>query len=62
MAGNVTREAHQQLRHLFGTRSAHGAAMAVQASIGVEAPETIAGSCAALANELLDIWESSVTR
>ena len=56
-AGPVTSEARALLRRLFGTASAHGTAMAVQASVGLEEPATIAAACAALAAELLDAWE-----
>lgn len=58
IAGAVTREARALLSRLFGTPSAHGAAMAVRASVGVEEPATIAAACAALAAELLVAWEA----
>jgi hypothetical protein len=58
----VTREARPLLRHLFGSLSAHGAAMAVRASVGVEESATIAAACAALAVELLDAWEARLAR
>jgi hypothetical protein len=51
-------EARRVLRRLFGSPSAHGAAMAVRASVGIEESATIAAACAALAAELLDIWEA----
>lgn len=58
IVGAVTREARALLRRLFGTSSAHAAAMAVRASVGVEEPDTIAAACAALAGELLVAWEA----
>ena len=62
IAGAVTREARALLSRLFGTPSAHGAAMAVRASVGVEEPDTIAAACAALAAELLIAWEAGLAR
>jgi len=62
VAGAVTSESRTLLRRLFGTRSAHGAAMAVQASVGIEEPATIAGACAALTAELLLAWEAGLVR
>lgn len=59
LAGPITREARSYLRHLFGTRDAHGAAMAVRATVGLEDAATIASACAALANELLTAWNST---
>jgi len=60
LAGPVTQEARAYLRRLFGARDAHGAAMAVRASVGVEDAATIAGACEALANQLLAAWESAL--
>jgi hypothetical protein len=60
LAGAVTGEARKHLRRLFGAPHAHGAAMAVRASVGVEEPATIAGACVALANELLGAWETAL--
>ncbi|OGQ78069.1 MAG: hypothetical protein A2289_21270 [Deltaproteobacteria bacterium RIFOXYA12_FULL_58_15] len=60
LAGASTSEARPYLRRLFGRRDAHGAAMAVRASVGLEDPATIAGACAVLANELLVAWESAL--
>lgn len=57
LAGPVTQEARAHLQRLFGTPAAHGSAMAVRASVGVEEAATIAGACAVLANELLGLWE-----
>ncbi|MCK6575791.1 hypothetical protein L6V77_32445 [Myxococcota bacterium] len=57
-AGPVTGEARRHLRRLFGTRSAHGAAMAIRASVGIEEAATIAGACVALGTELLAAWEA----
>ena len=62
IAGEVTREARQHLQRLFGTPAAHGAAMAVRASVGIEEPATIAAACAALASELLQAWEVALAR
>ena len=62
IAGVVTREARALLSRLFGTPSAHGAAMAVRASVGVEEPATIAAACAALAAELFVTWEAALAR
>jgi hypothetical protein len=44
VAGPVTQEARLYLRQLFGTQTAHGVAMAVRASVGVEDAATIAGA------------------
>jgi hypothetical protein len=60
LAGPITGEARTYLRRLFGKRDAHGTAMAVRASVGLEDPATIAGACAVLANELLVAWESAL--
>lgn len=60
LAGPITGAARPYLRHLFGTRDAHGAAMAVRATRGLEDAATIAGACAALANELLAAWASTL--
>jgi hypothetical protein len=60
LAGPITTEARPYLRRLFGTRDAHGVAMAVRAAVGLEDAATIAGACAALANELLSAWDSSL--
>lgn len=54
VAGPVTREAIQYLRDWFGTTSATGTLMAVRATERLEDPATIAASCAALTEELLD--------
>jgi len=54
VAGEVTREAVQHLREWFGAPSARGTAMAVRATERLEDPATIAASCAALTEELLD--------
>lgn len=62
MAGPVTAEALPLLRRLFGEPKAHGVAMAVRASVGVEAPATTTGSCVALANDLLKVWEQAAIR
>lgn len=59
-AGAVTREARLLLRRLFGSASAHGASMAVRASVGVEEAATIAAASAALAGELLGAWEAGL--
>jgi hypothetical protein len=61
LAGPVTEEARSHLRRLFGTPEAHGAAMAVRASVALEEPATIARACAALAAELRAAWESTAT-
>lgn len=58
LAGPVTREARILLRVLFGTRTAHGIAMAIRASVGVEDPATVAAACVLLCGELLDVWEA----
>lgn len=60
MAGPVTKEARQYLRRLFGTRDAHGVAMAVRASVEVEDADTIALACETLANRLLVVWETAL--
>lgn len=54
IAADVTREAIQYLRDWFSTRSAPGTVMAVRATERLEDPATIAASCAALTEELLD--------
>lgn len=57
VSGAVTAEARTYLRQLFGSRDGHGSAMAVRASAGLEDASTIAASCAALAQRLLEAWE-----
>lgn len=61
VAGPVTGEARAFLRGLFGARDAHGSAMAVRASRGVEDADTIAGACETLAVRLLSAWEGALT-
>jgi hypothetical protein len=61
IAGAVTTEARDLLRRLFGTPIAHGAAMAVRASVGVTESATIAAACTALASELLVAWEEGLS-
>ena len=61
IAGATTQGARAHLPHLFGTQGAHGVAMAVRASVGVEAAATIAASCEVLANELLRAWGAALT-
>lgn len=61
VAGTITREARSHLPHLFGSETAHGIAMAIRASVGVESPATIAASCQVLANELVQTWEAAVS-
>jgi len=56
VAGAVTREARGLFEGLFGTRTGHGAAMAVRATAGLEDPATIAASCEVLAKRLLASW------
>jgi hypothetical protein len=58
-AGAVTSEARPLLRRLFATPSGHGTDMAVRASLGLEEPATIRSACAALATELLRVWEAN---
>lgn len=62
MTGPVTAEALPLLRRLFGGPKAHGVEMAVRASVGIEVPATITGSCVALANDLLKVWEQAAGR
>jgi hypothetical protein len=57
VAGAVTQQAHIYLRQLFASRTAHGSAMAVRATAGLEDAATIAASCEALAKTLLAAWE-----
>ena len=54
LAGVVTREALGHLRDLFGTTRAVGTLMTVRATTPLEDPATIANSCVALVEELLD--------
>ena len=61
VAGAVTREAHTFLVRLFGEPTAHGVAMAVRATVGVEESSTIAVMCSVLANQLLVAWESALS-
>ena len=49
----VTRQALDHLADLFGTDDATGSTMAGRAVEGLDDPETIAASCAALAQDLL---------
>jgi hypothetical protein len=56
VAGAVSREARRHFEELFGTRTGHGAAMAMQATAGLEDPATIAASCEVLAKRLLASW------
>jgi hypothetical protein len=53
LAERVTREALDYLRTLFGSREGLGTQMVVQATERLEDPEMIAGSCEALATDLL---------
>lgn len=59
VAGPITGEARAFLRSLFGTRHAHGTAMAVRASHEVEDAATIALTCETLAARLLSAWDSA---
>jgi hypothetical protein len=52
VAGDVTREAITHLQNLFGTATSAGTAMVVRATQGLEAPDTMAASCVALAEDL----------
>ncbi|MGH9161575.1 MAG: hypothetical protein ACRD2X_16530 [Vicinamibacteraceae bacterium] len=54
IAREVTAEACEQLRVLFGTTVALGIAMAVRATERLEDPAVVAESCVALSDELLD--------
>jgi hypothetical protein len=60
VAGPITGEARPFLRNLFGTREAHGTAMAVRASHEVEDAATISGACVTLAARLLAAWEAAL--
>jgi hypothetical protein len=60
VAGPVTHEARAHLPRLFGTQRAHGVAMAIRASVGLEDAATITASCAALTNELFLAWEAAL--
>jgi hypothetical protein len=62
IAGLVTQEARGHFQRLFVDRSGHGTAMAVQATVGLEDPATIAGSCAALASALAEPWRAAPNR
>ena len=62
IAGLVTQEARGHFQRLFVDRSGHGTAMAVQATVGLEDPATIAGSCAALASALAEAWRAAPNR
>ncbi len=53
LAGEVTREAIDHLRDLFGTTAAPGTLMAVRATERLEDPAAIAESCVVLTDELL---------
>jgi hypothetical protein len=57
MAGEVTDAAIGYLRTMFGDHRAPGAQMAARAAAPLEDPETIAASCAALAQDLLAVLE-----
>jgi len=57
VAGAVTLEARAYLRRLFASRNAHGAALAVRASAGLEEAAAIAVSCEVLALSLLAAWD-----
>lgn len=56
LSRRVTLEARDQLTRLFGGRDGFGTVMAIQATVGIEDPETIAASCEVLASELLRNW------
>lgn len=56
LAREVTLEARDQLARLFGRQNASGTSMAIRATVGLEDPATIAASCEALANGLLQCW------
>jgi len=58
----ATRRALALLRELFGHPAAVGSRMAARAVEGLEDPETIAASCAALTRELLRALEDSDRR
>ena len=58
VCATVTDEALTALRDLFAERRAPGAQMAVRSAGALAAPDEIAGSCAALASDLL----AAVTR
>ena len=62
IAGLVTQEARGHFQRIFVDRSGHGTAMAVQATVGLEDPATIAGSCAALASALAEAWRAAPNR
>jgi len=54
LSREVTREALDLLRRLFGAADATGVEMVVRATEGLEDPVTIQGSCVVLASELLE--------
>lgn len=56
LSRSVTLEARDHLTRLFGGRNGLGTSMAIQATIGIEDPETIAASCEVLANALRRSW------
>lgn len=60
VAGPITAEARPLLRSLFGTKAAHGTAMAVRASHEVEDAATIGQACEVLASRLLSTWERAL--
>jgi hypothetical protein len=53
LSQEVTSQALDHLAELFGTDDAIGSAMAARAVEGLDDPETVAASCAALAQDLL---------
>lgn len=59
VAGLVTREARLHLEQLFTRRDGHGTQLTVRSMAGVEDEHTVAASCSALAQKLLDKWERS---
>ncbi len=54
LSRTVTEDALIRLRELFGTPDALGVRMTVDATAGLEDPATIAGSCTALAADVLE--------
>lgn len=62
IAGQVTAEAMTHLQTLFGSAQALGSQLAAQAVEGLDDPDVIATSCAALAEELMGAYGGLTSR
>ena len=58
LSAEVTREALGYLDELFSTADAPGSAMVARAVVPLDDPDTVAGSCAVLAGDLLVVTET----